>query len=77
MLSTLPEGQRTIMESTRVAAPRPKCRRGSLADSKLLLARTSALCFRLPGFDFDPGPESVAIGFLAHGPDAQPMSFAG
>src|ERR1700736_3581191 len=33
--SMIPDGQRITMESTLVARPRPKCSRGSLADSKL------------------------------------------
>ena len=65
------------MESTRVAAPRPKCRRGSLADSKLLLARTSRALLQAAGFDFDPGPKTVAIRLFAHSLDAQPVALAG
>src|SRR5947208_8411897 len=42
ILSTLPDGQRTVISSICLAGPNPKCRRGSLADSKLELARTSA-----------------------------------
>ena len=47
-VSTLPEGQRIVTSSTRVAVPRPKCVRGSLTDKKLLLARTSCTCVRPP-----------------------------
>src|SRR5437867_2675279 len=47
-VSTPPEGQWTTIESTRVAAPNPKCSLGSLADSKLLLPRTSATWVRPP-----------------------------
>src|ERR1700676_1099861 len=64
MLSTLPEGHRMVMESTWVADPSPKCSRGSLADSKLLLARTSALCFRLPAVTSTRAPNPSRFDFL-------------
>src|SRR5437588_2637937 len=43
IVSTFPEGHLITRLSTRAAEPSPKWSRGSLADSKLLLARTSSV----------------------------------
>src|SRR6185369_10080406 len=47
-LEIFPDGQCTTTDSTCVADPNPKWSRGSLADSKLLLARTSEYCVSPP-----------------------------
>ena len=57
ILSTAPDGQCTSMESTVVAGPSPKCSRGSLADSKLELARTSADWVKAPAFTCTRAPK--------------------